>query len=1124
MNRRAVPILAGGLLAALLLPAPGGERATAALAPRPPVTNRVSLAAGGLQPFGGGSTTASAPAISADGSVVAFASDATDLVPGDTNGTSDVFVFNRRAGTTTRVSVGPAGAQASGPSFSPAISADGRVVAFASAAPDLVAGDTNHSTDVFVHDLATGITTRVSHPTGGTQAAGDSDQPALSGDGSVVVFTSTARDMVADDHDSYADVFRHDRASNTTKRVSIDRSGGDPDGDSTAPDVSVDGKVIAFASDASDLIASDSNGTTDVFVSEGGIIERVDVGTPQPSGGPSFSPSLSGDGKRVAFASDATNLVQGDTNGKTDIFLFDRLSGSTTRVSVAGDGTTFADGGSTEPAVSANGQFVSFTSDATNLLDPGADTNGAADVFGRDLTLAKTTRESVGPAGAQATQRSSGPEVSSDGGVVAFVSSAPEVAQPPARIGSADAYVRDRAGGVTTRISGRGGGEPAGGPFGSTSPALAGGGRVVAFASFSPDLVPGDTNGASDVFVRDSDTGLISRVSVDGAGGQADGASTDPAISADGRYVAFTSTAANLVPDDTNGVADVFVHDRVAGTTARVSLPGGSGQFDVPSGEPAMSADGTYVAFVAGPGLGAAGPAPSGSAAMTDVYVRHRRLGLTLKISGTPDNAPADGPSRAPVLAGDGQTVAFSSVATNLVPGDTNRVADVFVARFTVTGEGSDIINVSLPTIEARVSVASSGAQASGPSTEPSLSADGRFVAFTSEAPDLVAGDSNGLADVFVHDRVAKTTARVSTGPGGAQVTGASREPSMSGDGRSVAFTSDAPDLTGPAAGNPVPGVFLRDLAGGLNIRVSALPNGAAENGSSRGPALAADSRAVAFSSDATNLAAADTNSVSDVFVRDARPDAGRGYWLVASDGGVFAYGQAGFFGSAGSTRLNRPIVAAARAPSGGGYWFVASDGGVFSFGDAPFAGSMGAVKLNAPIVGLTPTPTGRGYWLVASDGGIFSFGDARFLGSTGGKRLNRPIVAMVPTPTGGGYWLVASDGGIFSFGDARFFGSAGGIRLNQPIVAAGATPTGLGYRLVASDGGIFTFGDAKFLGSTGGTRLNRPIVGMASSPSGYGYWLVASDGGIFSFGDARFAGSAGATRLNAPIIGLAAL
>src|SRR5206468_864528 len=160
---------------------------------------------------------------------------------------------------------------------------------------------------------------------------------------------------------------------------------------------------------------------------------------------------------------------------------------------------------------------------------------------------------------------------------------------------------------------------------------------------------------------------------------------------------------------------------------------------------------------------------------------------------------------------------------------------------------------------------------------------------------------------------------------------------------------------------------------------------GAAENGSSRGPSLAVDSRAVAFASDASNLVAADTNSVTDVFVRDARPDAGRGYWLVASDGGVFAYGQAGFFGPAGSTRLNRPIVAMTPTPTGGGYWLVASDGGIFSFGDARFLGSAGGIRLNQPIVAAAATPTGLGYRLVASDGGIFSFGDAKFLGSTGG-------------------------------------------------------------------------------------------------------------------------------------------
>jgi len=244
-------------------------------------------------------------------------------------------------------------------------------------------------------------------------------------------------------------------------------------------------------------------------------------------------------------------------------------------------------------------------------------------------------------------------------------------------------------------------------------------------------------------------------------------------------------------------------------------------------------------------------------------------------------------------------------------------------------------------------------------------------------------------------------------------------------------------------------------------------------------------------------------------------------YQQVASDGGIFTFGGARFFGSTGAIRLNKPIVGMAPTPDGRGYWLVASDGGIFSFGDARFFGSMGGMHLNKPIVGMAATPDGRGYWEVASDGGIFTFGDARFFGSTGAMQLNKPIVGMAPTPDGQGYWMVASDGGIFSFGDARFFGSTGAIPLNKPVVGMAATPDGQGYWMVASDGGIFTFGDARFFGSTGAIRLNKPVVGMAATPAARGYWLVASDGGIFSFGDAPFSGSTGGTHLNQPIVGM---
>ncbi len=222
-----------------------------------------------------------------------------------------------------------------------------------------------------------------------------------------------------------------------------------------------------------------------------------------------------------------------------------------------------------------------------------------------------------------------------------------------------------------------------------------------------------------------------------------------------------------------------------------------------------------------------------------------------------------------------------------------------------------------------------------------------------------------------------------------------------------------------------------------------------------------------------------------------AATPSGDGYWMVASDGGVFSFGDAQFYGSEGGTPLNAPVVGMAATPDGKGYWLVAADGGVFSFGDAQFKGSTGSLNLNKPVVGMAATPDGRGYWLVAADGGVFSFGDAQFKGSTGSLNLNKPVVGMAATPDGGGYWLVAADGGVFSFGDAQFKGSTGSLNLNKPVVGMAATPSGDGYWMVASDGGIFSFGDAQFYGSEGGTPLNPPVVGMAAAPDGNGYWLV---------------------------------
>ncbi len=335
------------------------------------------------------------------------------------------------------------------------------------------------------------------------------------------------------------------------------------------------------------------------------------------------------------------------------------------------------------------------------------------------------------------------------------------------------------------------------------------------------------------------------------------------------------------------------------------------------------------------------------------------------------------------------------------------------------------------------------------------------------------------------------------------------------------AFTAENPptsatagtgySYTFAATGNPAP-TFAKS-SGTLPDGLSLNPSSGALSGT---PAKVGS---FTFAVKASNGVPPDAQSASVTIV--VSPAKSAGYRLIASDGGIFAFGNAAFYGSTGAVNLTKPIVGMTATPDGHGYWLVASDGGIFAFGNAAFYGSTGAVNLTKPIVGMAATPDGHGYWLVASDGGIFAFGNAAFYGSTGAVNLNKPIVGMTATPDGHGYWLVASDGGIFAFGNAAFYGSTGAVNLTKPIVGMTATPDGHGYWLVASDGGIFAFGNAAFYGSTGAVNLTKPIVGMTATPDGHGYWLVASDGGIFAFGNAAFYGSTGAVNLTKPIVGM---
>jgi len=197
--------------------------------------------------------------------------------------------------------------------------------------------------------------------------------------------------------------------------------------------------------------------------------------------------------------------------------------------------------------------------------------------------------------------------------------------------------------------------------------------------------------------------------------------------------------------------------------------------------------------------------------------------------------------------------------------------------------------------------------------------------------------------------------------------------------------------------------------------------------------------------------------------------------------------------GSLAGTHLNAPIVGVTALPNGNGYWLLASDGGVFTYGQAQFYGSTGSMHLNAPVVGMAATPSGHGYWLVASDGGIFSYGDAQFYGSTGNIHLNKPIVGMAADQATGGYWLVAADGGVFAY-NAPFLGSMGGKPLNAPMRFMTGTPDYGGYRLVAADGGVFGYGDAAFYGSAAAPGSSGWSA-LATTPDNAGYWLFAQGG-----------------------------
>lgn len=403
----------------------------------------------------------------------------------------------------------------------------------------------------------------------------DDDLPysaAISADGRYVAFYSRASTLVPGDTNDVGDVFLHDRLSGKTSRVSVDSTGQQANAGSYQPAISADGRYVAFVSGATNLVVENTNSVGHVFVHDSltGATTRVSVSDARvQANGYSWGPSISADGRYVAYVSQASNLVPGDTNRFHDVFVHDRETGRTTRVSVSSDGMQARPPGGwatdTRTAVSADGRIVAFSSYGMNLVPN--DTNDEPDVFVHDRQTGRTTRVSVSSTGAQGNNPSGFPSLSADGRYVAFHSDAENLVPDGYERRIREIYVHDRQTAATTRVSVSSSGERGNSYENSGQPSLSADGRYVAFHSWAPNLVAGDTNGRSDIFLRDIKLGVTTRISVDSGGNQSDNQSFGAVLSADSRSIAFASNAFNLVAGDTLGSVDfswdTFVHDRL---------------------------------------------------------------------------------------------------------------------------------------------------------------------------------------------------------------------------------------------------------------------------------------------------------------------------------------------------------------------------------------------------------------------------------------------------------------------------------------------------------------------------------------------------------------------------------
>lgn len=828
-----------------------------------------------------------APILNADGNFVLFTSQANNLVTNDNNGLLlDVFLRSLTNGVTSLISVRPDGtASGNGVSFGGGISSNNQFVVFESRASNLVSNDVNNAGDIFLRDVIDGTTTLVSVNRFGTGSGNrNSSNPVMTPDGRFVAFESTASDLVPNDTNLVSDVFLRDLESGTTTLISV-RSNGvfTANGASTRPAITDDGTIVAFKSFAMNLAPGTNNTTNGVYVRDLNLGVTKMVNVPRTASVPptvavrvdAHTLALSADGRFLALLTTASN-----TNAVPDgIYYCDLVNNTSARVT-----TNFSTAGTIGrsslqgPSMSADGQWVAFEARTSN--------SSLALLYLWNATTG--TLSLISSAG-------NAPVISADGSKVAYQSYFTNNPSAP-NSDRVQVFAWDRTTLSSTLVSVDRDGNPAGdAEFPSAS--LSGDGARVAFQSRDGNLVENDANRSYDVLARDLGAGTTILVSerastlpsLTGFGASAIVANS---VSGDGRFVAFVSEVASLVPNDTNGLVDVLVRDLTTGSNILVSInAAGSGTGNGMSREPVISGNGRFVAFVSA----ASDLVNNDTNALDDIFLRDLQAGGTTLVSINLDRtASAGGTSFRPSISADGQRVAFQSRAIDLVPGDANNQPDVFV--FDSATQSNQLVSIS----------SGGSASANGASEVPVISEDGKRVVFQSRANNLTQTPvSTANYQFYARDLDSGTTVLVSRGSSlvvSAPVPGAvtlsqdgnwaafangaasplylcdirvdtnttnkfvgnfAASPSLSLDGRWLAFQQWT-NTTSSAQ------VWLMDAQSGSKQLISVNGTGTSGgNGASMSPVVSGDGRFVIFKSRADDLVGNDTNAWSDIFARD---------------------------------------------------------------------------------------------------------------------------------------------------------------------------------------------------------------------------------------------------------------